>query len=340
MIGRYVTHMRIAIVGVTGLVGQMTMRILEERAVKVSEFIPVASARSVGKEIEWNGKRHVVKSLEWALDAAPDIAFFAAGSGVALEWAPRFAQAGTYVIDKSSAYRMQDDVPLVIPEINQHTITDNTKIIASPNCSTSQLVLALHPLQERYGLSRVIVSTYQSMSGSGTSALEQYKAEQAGEADPPRVYSQQIYDNCIPHCDDFSTDDYTKEELKLIHETRKILDLPDLPITATAVRVPVSVGHSESVSVSLQKEFSLAEVKECLAAMSGVDILDDISQNMYPTALQSRGKDTTFVGRLRIDRSHENSLHMWVVSDNLRKGAATNAVQIAEVLERRMTVSL
>jgi len=330
--------MRIAIVGVTGLVGQMTMRILQERAVAIHEFIPVASSRSVGKSIEWNGQVHVIRSLEWAVNQRPDVAFFAAGSGVALEWAPRFAEVGTYVIDKSSAYRMQDNVPLVIPEINAHKITDDTKIIASPNCSTSQLVLALHPLEQNFGLERVIVSTYQSMSGSGTAALDQYKAEQSGAEMPPRVYAQQIYDNCLPHCDDFSTDGYTKEELKLICETRKILDLPDLAITATAVRVPVTVGHSESVNVRLKQQFTLEYVRECLAAMPGVDILDNISQNIYPTPLQARGKDTTFVGRLRIDRSQDNSLHMWVVSDNLRKGAATNAVQIAEMLEKRLIV--
>ncbi len=324
--------MKIAIAGVTGLVGQKLLEILSERGFPCDQLIPIASPRSEGKQLEWRGKNHTIVGAAQGLSQKPDLAFFAAGGDFSKEWAPRFAETGAYVIDKSSAWRMVKGIPLVIPEINSHAMTDQTRIIASPNCSTSQLVLALKPLQDHFGLERVVVSTYQSMSGSGVKAMEQYDQELIDPASANKCYSYQILDNCIPQCDVFLDNGYTKEEMKLIEESRKILGLQDLAITATAVRVPVKVGHSESVSITLSEDFTLVDIRQCLADMPGIKLVDDHSKLQYPMPLHAAGDDLTHVGRIRRDESLPRSLHLWVVSDNLRKGAATNAVQIAESL--------
>lgn len=319
--------MKIAVVGATGLVGREIIKVLEARSVEFSELIPVASERSVGKSILFSGKEYKVATLETAVEMQPDIAIFSAGSDTSLQWAPVFKNVGTTVIDNSSAWRMDKNVPLIVPEINGKILTDEDKIIANPNCSTIQLVMALHPLNNKYGLKRVVVSTYQSVSGSGAKGVEQLMNER-NNTKGEKFYPHQIDLNVIPQGGDFMDDGYTTEEVKLVNETRKILQ-SDVNLTATVVRVPVIGGHSEAVNIEFENDFVLDEVKRLLGTMPGVVIFDFPEGNMYPMPILAEGKDEVFVGRLRRDFSQSNSLNMWVVSDNLRKGAATNAVQIA-----------
>lgn len=324
--------MRVAVVGVTGLVGTVMCKVLEERNFPVSEFIPVASARSVGKKVQFKGEDYEVIGIETAIAAAPDIAIFSAGGSTSKEWAPRFAAVGTTVIDNSSAWRMDPTKKLVVPEVNAHVLTAEDKIIANPNCSTIQMVVALAPLHEKYGIERLVISTYQSFTGTGVKAVRQYHAERKGEEIEEKAYHYPIFQNCLPHCDIFLENDYTKEEMKLVNETRKILNDSDMRITATAVRVPVDGGHSESVNVELKQTFDINTVKKELAVAEGVVVKDDLANNVYPMPLFAKDKDEVFVGRIRRDESIENGLNLWIVSDNLRKGAATNAIQIAEYL--------
>lgn len=323
--------LRIAVVGATGMVGREMLKVLDEQGLPVDELIPVASERSVGKELEFQGKTYKVHGMQQAIDLVPDIALFSAGGDTSLEWAPKFAEKGTVVIDNSSAWRMHPDHLLVVPEINGNLITAKDKIIANPNCSTIQMVMCLKPLHEKYGLKRVVVSTYQSISGTGVKAVQQMEQERNGES-ADRVYPYPIDRNCLPHCDVFLENDYTKEEMKLVHETRKILGDESIGLTATAVRVPVAGGHSEAVNVEFHNDFDIDEVRLLLAAMPGVVLQDDPSKNEYPMPLYAAGKDEVFVGRLRRDESQARTLNMWIVSDNLRKGAATNAVQIARTV--------
>ncbi|PLW95791.1 MAG: aspartate-semialdehyde dehydrogenase [Marinilabiliales bacterium] len=322
--------MKIAVVGATGLVGREILKVLEATSVGVSELLVVASEKSIGKNITFSGKEYEVISLETALSKKPDIAIFSAGATTSFQWAPKFKKAGTTVIDNSSAWRMDEDVPLIVPEINGNVLTEKDKIIANPNCSTIQLVMALFPLNNKYGLKRVVVSTYQSVSGSGSKGVEQLMNER-NNIKGEKFYPHQIDLNVIPQGGDFMEDGYTTEEVKLVNETRKILQ-SDVNVTATVVRVPVIGGHSEAVNVEFENDFVLDEVKRLLGTMPGVVIFDFPEGNMYPMPILAEGKDEVFVGRLRRDFSQPNSLNMWVVSDNLRKGAATNAVQIAAYL--------
>lgn len=324
--------MKVAVVGVTGLVGTVICEVLTEQNFPITEFLPVASARSVGKIINFKGKDYTVISMENAVNARPDIAIFSAGGSVSLEWAPRFAEVGTTVVDNSSAWRMDATKKLIVPEINADVLTENDKIIANPNCSTIQMVMALAPLHQKYGIKRLVISTYQSITGTGAKAVNQYDAEKDGKTPEQMAYHYQILDNCIPHCDIFLENDYTKEEMKLVHETRKILQDNSLKITATAVRVPVQGGHSESINIEFQNDFEIDEVRNILNNTNGVIVQDNIQNNEYPMPLYSKNKNEVFVGRLRRDDSADNALNMWVVADNLRKGAATNAIQIAEYL--------
>ena len=319
--------MKISVVGATGLVGREMLKVLEEEKFPVSELIPVASARSVGKKVTFSGKEWEVVSMEDAIRLKPDIALFSAGGGTSKQWAKSFTEAGTVVIDNSSAWRMDPEVPLVVPEINLEAVGDS-KLIANPNCSTIQMVMALAPLHERFRVKRLVISTYQSVSGTGKDAVEQLMGERDG-TEHKAVYPDVIDMNCLPHCDVFFENGYTREELKLVHETRKILADQSLAITATAVRVPVIGGHSEAVNIEFSEEFTLDEVKKILSEMPGVVVMDDPANNIYPTPRHSHGKNEVFVGRIRRDESIENGLNLWIVSDNLRKGAATNAVQIA-----------
>ena len=334
--------MKVAVVGVTGLVGTVMCEVLEERKFPVTEFLAVASERSVGKPIVFNGKKYSVISLEAAVAAQPDIAIFSAGGSVSKEWAPRFAEVGTTVVDNSSAWRMDPDKKLVVPEINAHVLTEEDKIIANPNCSTIQMVVALAPLHKAYKIKRLVISTYQSITGTGVKAVKQYKAEKAKASlvKEEMAYSYPIFDNCIPHCDIFLDNDYTKEEMKLVHETKKILDDDSLRITATAVRVPVHGGHSESVNIEFEKDFEIAAVKKLLSEAKGLVVLDDVASHSYPMPLFAKNKNEVFVGRIRRDESAQNALNIWVVADNLRKGAATNAIQIAEYLVANSLVGL
>lgn len=326
--------MRVAVVGVTGLVGRVMRQVLEERNFEITEFLPVASARSVGKEVEFNGKPYKVISMEDAIAARPDIAIFSAGGSTSLEFAPKFAEVGTTVIDNSSAWRMDETKRLVVPEVNAKVLTATDKIIANPNCSTIQMVVALAPLHAKYKINRLVISTYQSFTGTGANAVAQYESERDGtELDPAlKPYHYPIFENCIPHCDVFLENGYTKEEMKLVKETRKILGDDNIRVTATAVRVPVHGGHSESVNIEFENDYDLAEVRDILANTPGVILTDNPAKNEYPMPLFAKNRDEVFVGRLRRDESNPNSLNMWVVADNLRKGAATNAVQIAEYL--------
>jgi len=326
--------MKVAVVGVTGLVGGVMCRVLEERAFPVTEFLPVASARSIGKKVVFRGEEHEVIGIEEAVQARPDLAIFSAGGSTSLEWAPKFAEVGTTVVDNSSAWRMDPGKKLIVPEVNAHLLTADDKIIANPNCSTIQMVVALAPLQQKYGIKRLVISTYQSFTGTGVKAVKQYRLERKGyePKDEEMAYHYQIFENCLPHCDIFLENDYTKEEMKLVNETRKILGENGIGITATAVRVPVDGGHSESVNVELEKAFAIEDVRSLLAKAPGIVLLDNPAKNEYPMPLYAKDKDDVFVGRLRRDESLENGLNMWIVSDNLRKGAATNAVQIAEYL--------
>lgn len=321
---------KIAVVGATGLVGSKLIQVLEERHIAVSEFIPVASANSAGKQVLFHGKPHTVITPEQALELKPQIALFSAGGGTSLEWAPKFAAIGCYVIDNSSAWRMEEGIPLVVPEINADRIQPDTRIIANPNCSTIQMVMVLQPLLQRYGLKRVVVSTYQSVTGTGQKAVEQLFAEREGRKDFESVYPHPIDLNVLPHIDVFTPNGYTKEEMKMINETRKILSQPELKITATTVRIPTMGGHSESVNVELGHAFDLEDVRQILASTPGVIVQDDPSRHLYPMPLTAHDKDEVFVGRIRRDESLQNGLNFWVVADNLRKGAATNAVQIAQ----------
>ena len=325
--------MKVAVVGATGLVGGVMLKVLEERGFPVRELLPVASARSVGATVHFRGKQVPVIDMEDAVAARPDIALFSAGGGTSLEWAPRFAEAGCTVIDNSSAWRMDPTVPLVVPEINADALAGHQRIIANPNCSTIQLVMALAPLHRAYGVRRVVVSTYQAVSGTGMKAVQQLEDERQGAAGD-KAYPHPIDRNVIPACDAFSEEGYTKEELKLANETRKILD-PVIRVTATAVRVPVTGGHSEAVNVEFDKEYDLAEVRNLIAEAPGVELMDDPSSNSYPMPILAHDRDAVLVGRLRRDLTQERTLNLWIVADNLRKGAATNAVQIAEVLVER-----
>lgn len=330
--------MKIAVVGVTGLVGTVMREVLEERNFPITEFLPVASERSVGKEINFKGNSYACISMQAAIDAKPDVAIFSAGGSVSLEWAPKFAEVGTTVIDNSSAWRMDPSKKLVVPEVNAHVLTAEDKIIANPNCSTIQMVVALNPLHKQYNIRRLVISTYQSITGTGMKAVAQYRSEKENGSSETMAYHYPILDNCIPHCDVFLDNDYTKEEMKLVNETQKIMEDDSLRITATAVRVPVQGGHSESVNVEFTNDFKINEVKSLLSDASGIVVQDDLAANKYPMPLYSKNSDDVFVGRLRRDESQDKTLNMWIVSDNLRKGAATNAVQIAEHLLARQFI--
>jgi aspartate-semialdehyde dehydrogenase len=325
-------RMKIAVVGATGLVGGVVFEVLRERNFPVDELIPVASERSVGNRISFRGREYTVRSLWEAVKADCDLAIFSAGGDTSKEWAPRFADRGTIVIDNSSAWRMDPDKKLVVPEVNAGVLTSDDRIIANPNCSTIQMVVALAPLHRAFGIRRLVISTYQSFTGTGVRAVRQYAAERGGTPTDDAAYPHPIFANCLPHCDVFLDNAYTREEMKLVHETRKILGTPDLAITATAVRVPVDGGHSESINVEFERPFTLEEVREELARVPGLIVQDDPGRNVYPMPLMAKGRDEVFVGRLRRDESIANGLNLWVVADNLRKGAATNAVQIAEHL--------
>ncbi len=321
--------MKIAIVGATGLVGREMLKVLEEFQVPFDEIYFMASEKSIGQKIIFKNKEYTIKSLPEVLTLKPNIAIFSAGSAVSLEYAPKFKEIGCYVVDNSSAWRMHEDVPLVVPEINFETIHKNSYIIANPNCSTIQLVMVLYPIYHRYGLKRMVVSTYQAVTGTGKNAVEQLMGERSNNPNAPKVYPYPIDLNCIPQCDVFLDNDYTKEEMKIVNETRKILDNPHLRITATAVRVPVIGGHSESVNLELGKSFSVSDIKEILYQTPGVIVMDNPSEKEYPMPILAHGKNEVFVGRIRRDESIENGLNLWIVADNLRKGAATNAIQIA-----------
>jgi aspartate-semialdehyde dehydrogenase len=327
--------MRIAVVGATGLVGREMLMVLEEFNIRVTQLIPVASESSIGSSISFNGQTLKVVGMAQALSLRPDFALFSAGGSTSLEWAPKFAELGTTVIDNSSAWRMEPNIPLVVPEVNLHSIKEDTRIIANPNCSTIQLVVALNPLHKAFGLKRVVISTYQSVSGTGKAALQQLEEEENGLPVSKPAYKHPIHHNCIPHCDVFLENGYTKEEMKLVNESRKIMGIPDLKLTATAVRVPVIGGHSESVNVCFERPATLKEIREVLSKSEGIVLQDNPSQNLYPMPLRSHGKNDVFVGRVRKDESEENAFNLWIVADNLRKGAATNAVQILQKLIAR-----
>jgi len=323
--------LRVAIVGATGLVGRKMLEILSERNFEVSELIAVGSQKSVGKTVVFQNRAVEVVTVADAVSARPNLALFSAGSSVSKVWAPKFASRGTYVIDNSSAWRMEADVPLVVPEVNSDDLYRGKFIIANPNCSTIQMVVALSPLHRAWGIKRLVISTYQSISGTGKDAVSQYEAELGG-IPAKKVYPHPIFENCIPHCDVFLENGYTREEMKLVYETRKILHDQDLAITATAVRVPVLGGHSESVNVEFVDKTDVASIRRALEGASGVIVTDDPEEFQYPMPLTAHDQDHVYVGRLRSDTSQANTFNMWIVSDNLRKGAATNAVQIAEAL--------
>ena len=323
--------MRVAVVGVTGMVGNVMLEVLKEHNFPVTELIPVASEKSIGKKINFKGKEYSVIGLEQAVSLKPDVALFSAGASVSKEWAPRFAQVGTTVVDNSSAWRMDETKKLVIPEINADVLTKDDKIIANPNCSTIQMLVALAPLQAKYGIKRIVVSTYQSITGTGVKAVRQLENEYKGEKGE-MAYHYPIHRNAIPHCDVFEDNGYTKEEMKLVRETKKILRDDTIAVTATAVRIPVVGGHSESINVELKTDFSIDEVRALLAKSAGIKVQDNTDTNTYPMPIYAHGKDEVFVGRIRRDASQANTLNLWVVADNLRKGAATNTIQIAEYL--------
>ena len=328
--------MKLAVVGVTGLVGTVINEVLLEAGIQISEYIPVASPKSVGKPIDFGGKTYIIHSMEEAIEKRPDVAIFSAGGQTSLDYAPKFAAVGTFVIDNSSAWRMDPNKRLVVPEINADQIGPEDRIIANPNCSTIQLVMALAPLHKKYGIRRVVVSTYQSFTGTGVKAVDQYHAEKNGTPLPAEqmAYKYPIFENVIPHCDSFLDNGYTKEEMKVVNETKKILGDQNIRVTATAVRVPVHGGHSESVNISFLKPFDLGELRAILEATPGIILQDDPEKFHYPMPLHAKSKNEVFVGRIRRDDSEDNSLNMWIVADNLRKGAATNAVQIVEYLQK------
>ena len=323
--------MRIAVVGATGMVGEIMLKVLAERNFPVTELIPVASERSVGKEIEFKGKKYKVVGMQTAVDMKADIALFSAGGETSLEWAPKFAAAGTTVIDNSSAWRMDATKKLIVPEINASELTAEDKIIANPNCSTIQMVLVLAPLHKKYNIKRVIVSTYQSITGTGVKAVQQLENEYAG-VQGEMSYKYPIHRNAIPQCDSFEENGYTKEEMKLVRETKKILNDNTIAVTATAVRVPIVGGHSEAVNIEFSNDFDVNEVRSILHHTDGIVVQDNNDTFTYPMPMYAQGKDAVFVGRIRRDESQENTLNMWIVADNLRKGAATNTIQIAEYL--------
>ena len=315
------------------------LQVLAERNFEMTELIPVASERSVGKHISFKNKEYTIVSLQDAVNKNPDIALFSAGGDTSLEWAPKFAAVGTTVIDNSSAWRMDPEKKLVVPEINGDVLTKNDKIIANPNCSTIQMVMALAPLHQEYTIKRLVISTYQSITGTGVKALQQLEKESKGE-EADAAYPYQIHKNALPHCDVFLDNDYTKEEMKLVHETHKILNDSSMGITATAVRIPVVGGHSEAVNIEFEKEFEIKHIRDILKKTSGVEVQDDPKNQHYPMPLFAEGKDAVFVGRIRRDTSHSNALNMWIVADNLRKGAATNTVQIAEYLITQQLINV
>ncbi|MFD2919876.1 aspartate-semialdehyde dehydrogenase [Terrimonas rubra] len=332
--------MKVAVVGATGLVGTKMLQVLAERNFPVTELLPVASERSVGKEIVFKGNKFKVVSMDDAIAAKPHIAIFSAGGNTSLEWAPKFAEAGITVVDNSSAWRMDKDKPLIVPEINADLLTRNDKIIANPNCSTIQMVVALNPLHQKYGIKRVVVSTYQSVTGTGVKAVDQLNGERAkavkGETtEYPMAYKYPIDLNVIPQIDVFLDNGYTKEEMKMVNETKKIMRDDSIRVTATTVRIPVVGGHSESVNIEFSSDFDLQEVRDLLANAPGVVLVDDTANALYPMPKDAHERDEVFVGRLRRDETQPNTLNMWIVSDNLRKGAATNAVQIAEYLAEK-----
>jgi len=323
--------MKVAVVGATGMVGTVMLKLLEERQFPVTELIPVASERSVGKKVPYKGVDYSIVGLATAVEMKADIAIFSAGGDTSLKWAPKFAEAGTVVIDNSSAWRMDPTKKLVVPEINASELTSEDKIIANPNCSTIQLVMALSPLHDKYKMKRVVISTYQSVSGTGVKAVQQLENEIKG-IKGDMAYPYPIGRNALPHCDVFLENGYTKEEMKLAKEPQKILNDTSFAITATAVRIPTAGGHSESVNVQFETDFDLQEVRAILSQSDGVTVQDNTDTNTYPMPIYAHGKDDVFVGRIRRDESQPNTLNIWIVSDNLRKGAATNAIQIAEYL--------
>jgi aspartate-semialdehyde dehydrogenase len=323
--------MKIAVVGATGMVGNVMLKVLAERNFPITELIPVASNKSIGKEIDYNNTKYAVVDLQKAVNKKPDIAIFSAGGNTSLEWAPKFAEVGTIVIDNSSAWRMNPNNKLIVPEINANALTPEDKIIANPNCSTIQMVLVMNPLHKKYKIKRVIVSTYQSLTGTGVKAVQQFENER-NRKDGEMIYPYPIDKNCLPHCDSFEDNGYTKEEMKLVNEPKKIMNDDTIKITATAVRVPVMGGHSEAVNIEFENDFDLTEVRQLLHQTEGIILQDNTDTNTYPMPLYAADKDDVFVGRIRRDESQPNTINMWIVTDNLRKGAATNAVQIAEYL--------
>lgn len=323
--------MKVAVVGATGMVGEVMLQVLAERNFPVTELIPVASEKSVGKEIDFKGKKYKVVGLQTAVDMKADIALFSAGGQTSLDWAPKFAAAGTTVIDNSSAWRMDPTKKLIVPEINAHELTPTDKIIANPNCSTIQMVMVLAPLHQKYNIKRVVVSTYQSITGTGVKAVQQLENEYAG-IQGEMAYKYQIHRNAIPQCDVFEDNDYTKEEMKLVRETKKIMSDDNIAVTATAVRIPVVGGHSETVNIEFTNDFDVTELRKILHHTNGVTVQDNTDTYTYPMPLYAEGKDDVFVGRIRRDESQPNTVNMWIVADNLRKGAATNTIQIAEYL--------
>jgi len=329
--------MKVAVVGATGLVGTQMIRVLEERNFPVTEFIPVASEKSIGKKVTFKNKEYAVVGMQDAIRMKPQLAIFSAGGGTSKTWAPKFAEVGTTVVDNSSAWRMDPDIKLVVPEVNAHVLTKTDKIIANPNCSTIQMVVALVGLHKAYKIKRIVVSTYQSVTGTGKKAVDQMMNERKGISGD-MVYPHRIDMNALPHIDVFLDNGYTKEEMKMVNETRKIMEDDSIRVTATTVRIPVIGGHSEAVNVEFEKEFELGDVRRILEHSEGVVVLDDPKNNIYPMPIHSQNRDEVFVGRLRRDETQPRTLNMWVVSDNLRKGAATNAIQIAEVLVAKKLV--
>jgi aspartate-semialdehyde dehydrogenase len=329
--------MKVAVVGATGLVGTQMIRVLEERNFPVTEFIPVASEKSVGKKVTFKGKEYAVVGMQDAIRMKPQLAIFSAGGGTSKAWAPKFSEAGTTVVDNSSAWRMEPDIKLVVPEVNAHVLTKTDKIIANPNCSTIQMVVALVGLHKAYRVKRIVVSTYQSVTGTGKKAVDQLMNERKGVSGD-MAYPYRIDLNALPHIDVFLDNGYTKEEMKMVNETRKIMEDDTIRVTATTVRIPVIGGHSEAVNVEFEKEFELADVRRILENSEGVIVMDDPKNNIYPMPINSHNRDEVFVGRLRRDETQPKTLNMWVVSDNLRKGAATNAIQIAEYLVTKKLV--
>jgi aspartate-semialdehyde dehydrogenase len=326
--------MKVAVVGATGLVGGEILKVLAERNFPVTELIPVASERSVGKQVEFKGKQYTVVGFDDAIAMKPNVAIFSAGGGTSLELAPKFAAAGITVVDNSSAWRMDATKKLVVPEINAHTLTAEDKIIANPNCSTIQMVVVLNPLHKKYKVKRVVVSTYQSVTGTGKAAVDQLFAEREGRTDVPAVYPHKIDLNVLPHIDVFLDNGYTKEEMKMVNETKKIMMDDSIQVTATTVRIPTIGGHSESVNIEFENDFDVEEIQRILAAEEGIIVQDDPKNAIYPMPITAHGKDEVFVGRIRRDLTQPNTVNMWIVADNLRKGAATNAVQICEALAK------